>query len=60
LNLLMPIVVAQWMTTALEKAPERPRFDFMSILGSGLPREDFNVAVRGFMSACRRQPRNGT
>jgi transportin-3 len=60
INLLMPSMVGQWMTTALEKAPERPRIDFTSILSSGLPREEFNVAVRGFMSACRRKPRIGT
>jgi transportin-3 len=57
LNLLMPSMVSQWVSIALEKAPERPRVDFMSILSSGLPGEDFNVAVRGFMSACQRQPR---
>jgi transportin-3 len=60
LNLLLPAVVSQWMTTALDKAPERPRIDFTSILSGGLAREDFNVAVRGFMSACRRQPRMAT
>ncbi|KAL3920557.1 MAG: hypothetical protein SGILL_003204 [Bacillariaceae sp.] len=59
LNLLNQAMVAQWMTTALVKAPEQARIDFLSILSSGLPREDFNVAVRGFMSACRRDPRFG-
>jgi transportin-3 len=59
LNLLNSGMVAQWMTTALVKAPERAQLDFMSILGSGLPREDFNVTVRAFMSSCRRDPRFG-
>jgi transportin-3 len=57
LNLLTPNLVAQWMSVALANAPERARLDFMSVLDGGLPREDFNMAVRAFMSACRRERR---
>jgi transportin-3 len=57
LNLLSPAMVAQWMTVSLANAPERSRMDFMNVLDSGLPREDFNVAVRAFMSGCRREQR---
>jgi transportin-3 len=54
LNLLSPSLVAQWMNIAIANAPERVRGDFLGALDSGLPREDFNLAVRAFMSACRR------
>jgi len=57
MNLLNTAMVAQWMTVALANAPERARTDLMSVLDSGLPREDFNMAVRAFMSACRRARR---
>jgi transportin-3 len=54
LNLLSPGLVAQWVNVALAQAPERTRMDFLGALDSGLPREDFNLAVRAFMSACGR------
>jgi transportin-3 len=54
LNLLCPSLVATWMSTALVNTPERVRSDFLGALDSGLPREDFNLAVRAFMSACER------
>lgn len=52
LNLLSPQHVAQWMNVALAGAPDRVRADFLQALDSGLAREDFNSAVRTFMSAC--------
>ena len=54
LNLLCPNLIAPWMNTALSPAPERTRGDFLGALDTGLQREDFNLAVRGFMSACGR------
>jgi len=54
LNLLSPSVVAQWLTVALTNAPETVRQEFLGALDGGLPREDFNLAVRAFMSACDR------
>jgi transportin-3 len=51
LNLLSPSLVLQWMTVALAAAPERARIDFLGALDSGLPREDFNLAVRAFIAA---------
>lgn len=57
MNLLSPNMVAQWMSVAMSNAPERPRIDFMSALDSGLPRDDFNLTVRAFMSACERERR---
>ncbi len=54
MNLMSPNIVTQWMTVALSDAPERARSDFVSALDSGLPREDFNMAIRALMSACER------
>jgi transportin-3 len=54
MNLMSPSVVAQWMTAALAPAPEHARLDFLGALDSGLPREDFNLAVRALRSACDR------
>ena len=54
LNLLCPNLVANWMATAIVATPDRVRGDFLGALDSGLPREDFNLAVRAFMSACER------
>lgn len=57
MNLMSPSIVAQWMTMALAPAPQRARMDFLGALDSGLPREDFNLAVRAFKSACERHRR---
>ena len=54
LNLLSPSLAAQWMNAALVNAPERSRNDFLGAFDSGLPLEDFTLAVRAFMSACQR------
>ena len=54
LNLLCPSLVATWMATAISATPDRVRGEFLGALDSGLPREDFNLAVRAFMSACGR------
>jgi transportin-3 len=54
MNLMSPSIVVRWMTIALAAAPERARSDFLGALDSGLPREDFNLAVRAFKSACER------
>lgn len=57
MNLLLPSLVAQWMAVAMTNAPERPRQDFVGALESNLPRDDFNLAVRAFMSVCEREKR---
>eukprot|EP00536_Pseudo-nitzschia_multiseries_P001678 jgi/Psemu1/250852/estExt_Genewise1Plus.C_210167 len=57
LHFLSPAAMSQWITVALTNAPERPRAEFLGILNSGVPRNDFNTAVRGFMSACKRERR---
>ena len=57
LNLLCPSLLVNWMSMALNTAPERVRGDFMGALESGLAREDFNLAVRAFMSAIARHRR---
>jgi hypothetical protein len=49
LTLLLPVVVSQWMTTALNKALERPRTDFTSILSSGLASEYFDLRIKHFV-----------
>ena len=54
LNLLSPSLVLQWMAVALAASPEKARIDFLGALDSGLPREDFNQAVRSFIAACAR------
>jgi transportin-3 len=58
LNLLCPELLAQWLSTAFSTAispPERAKNGFMGALDRGLPRDDFNLAVRAFMSACERE-----
>ena len=54
MNLMVPSIFGQWMTAALAPAPERARQDFLSAMHSGLARDDFNVGVRAFKSACDR------
>jgi transportin-3 len=54
LNLLSPSLVAQWVNVAMLAAPEQAKADFLGALDGGLPREDFNLAVHAFMSACGR------
>jgi transportin-3 len=58
LNLLCPEHLVQWLTIAFTTAinpPERAKAGFMGALDRGLPRDDFNLAVRAFMSACERE-----
>mgnify|MGYP005850623257 CR=1 FL=1 len=57
LNLLCPELLAKWLDTAFSTAnpPERAKSGFMGALDRGLPRDDFNLAVRAFMSACERE-----
>ena len=58
LNLLCPDLLARWLNTAFAThatPPERAKVGFMGALDSGLPRDDFNLAVRAFMSACERE-----
>ncbi|CAB9521003.1 Transportin-3 [Seminavis robusta] len=58
LNLLCPEHLAGWLTTAFTTAmnpPERAKAGFMGALNRGLPRDDFNLAVRAFVSACERE-----
>mmetsp|Transcript_23554 Transcript_23554/g.65374 ORF Transcript_23554/g.65374 Transcript_23554/m.65374 type:complete len:954 (-) Transcript_23554:96-2957(-) len=57
LHFLSPTMMSQWITVALANAPERPRAEFVGIVNSGVPRNDFNAAVRGFMNACKRERR---
>ena len=57
LRSLAPGMMAQWITVALANAPERPRQEFVGVMNGELPRKDFNVAVRGFMNACKREKR---
>lgn len=58
LNLLCPELLARWLNTAFAgdaTPPERAKVGFMGALDNGLPRDDFNLAVRAFMSACERE-----
>jgi transportin-3 len=56
LHSLSPAMMTQWMTVALATAPERPRIDFFGCLNnSGIPRDNFNLAVRAFMGGCKRE-----
>ena len=58
LNLLCPDLLAAWLNTAFNghaTPPERAKVGFMGALNNGLPRDDFNLAVRAFMSACERE-----
>lgn len=57
LQLFSPGMLAQWMTIALANVPERPRMEFVGVMNSGVPRKDFNLAVRAFMNACKRERR---
>ena len=41
----------------MNSAPERPRMEFVGVMKGGIPRKDFNCAVRAFMNACRREKR---
>jgi transportin-3 len=50
-----PPMLSQWITVAVADAPERPRMDFLAALDSSLPRDDFNLAVRAFLDACKRE-----
>ena len=57
LNLLCPDLLAGWLNAAFAghaAPPERAKVGFMGALNNGLPRDDFNLAVRAFMSACER------
>jgi len=55
LHSLSPAMMTQWMTFALTNAPDRPRIDFLGAMNnSGIPRDDFKLAVRAFMGGCRR------
>jgi transportin-3 len=58
LNLLCPDHLAQWLATAFTitmNPPERAKAGFMGALNRGLQRDDFNLAVRAFMTACERE-----
>jgi len=58
INLLCPDLLARWLNTAFAAhaaPPERAKVGFMGALDRGLPRDDFNLAVRAFMSACERE-----
>jgi len=57
LQLFSPAMMNQWITVALAGAPERPRAEFVGVVNGGVPRKDFNLAVRAFMNACRREKR---
>ena len=54
---LSPSMLSQWLSAAVANAPERPRMDFLAALDSSLPRDDFNLSVRAFLDACRRERR---
>ena len=54
-QLFSPPMTAQLITVALANAPERPRMEFVGVMNGGVPRKDFNLAVRAFMSACKRE-----
>jgi len=55
LQLFSPNMMSQWIVTALAHVPERPRSEFTGIMKTGVPRSDFNLAVRAFVSACERE-----
>ena len=57
LKSLAPSMMAQWITVALANAPERPRMEFVGVMNGDVPRNDFNLAVRAFMNACKRERR---
>lgn len=53
-QLVSPTVMAQWLLMPMQSLPERTRLDFIASLEGGLPRDDFNLSVRAFQSACER------
>jgi transportin-3 len=59
LNVLAPSQLTQWLTTAFGSAalPERVMKDFICALDTGLARDEFNLAVHAFQSACERERR---
>ena len=57
LKSLAPGMMAPWITVALGNAPERPRMEFAGVMNGEVPRKDFNLAVRAFMNACKRERR---
>lgn len=57
MNLMSPAITSQWVANAMSTAPEGARSDFVGAMNQGLPRADFNGAVRAFMSACDRYRR---
>jgi transportin-3 len=57
LNMLMPDVMRQqWLPQALQHAPERPRGEFLGAFDAP-SRDDFDMVVRSFRSACERYRR---
>jgi len=60
LSSLSPAMANQWINKASANAPERARMDFLGVASALIPRTDFNLAVRAFMSACRRERRLAT
>lgn len=60
LSSLSPAMANQWITEASANAPERARMDFLGVASALIPRNDFNLAVRAFMTACRRERRLAT
>lgn len=60
MNLLCPGLLTQWLTSAFATTsgvPERAKIDFMSVLDTGLARDEFSLAVRAFQTACDRERR---
>jgi transportin-3 len=60
LQLFSPGMMIQWITVALGNAPERARMEFVGVMKGGVPRKDFDLAVRGFMNACKKERRFAT
>ena len=54
LNSLCPDLLLQWIQPAVNAAPETPRNEFLRSIASRVPREEFNLSVRAFLSACDR------
>jgi len=57
LQSLSPPVMNQFMTVALANVPERPATELMGVMKGNVPQKDFNLAVRAFSSACKREKR---
>lgn len=53
--LLSPSMFGQWANAAVANAPERARIDFLAALDSSMPLDNFNLAVRAFMNACKKE-----